>query len=288
MSVLPGDPAQLMLGTQATPEALEELRRALGLDRPLITQYFDWLASALRGDFGTSPFSGQEIAPQIIDRLEVTVPLAALAMGMTIIVSFPLGVFAAARHRKVGDAVVSVGSQIGLAIPAFWAGLVLVTIFAVNLNWFAAGGFPGWDVSVGESLKALLLPAISLAIVQSAIITRYVRSAVLDTMRHDYIRTARSKGLTRAAALWKHGQRNAAIPVLTILGLQFAALLAGTVVIESVFVLPGLGSMLLQGITRRDLPLVQGGAFTIAVLILAVNLAIDLLYRFIDPRVARQ
>lgn len=288
MSVLPGDPAQLMLGTQATPEALEELRRALGLDRPLIAQYFDWLASALRGDFGTSPFSGQEIAPQIIDRLKVTVPLATLAMGMTIIVSFPLGVFAAARHRKVGDAVVSVGSQIGLAIPAFWAGLVLVTIFAVNLNWFAAGGFPGWDVSVGESLKALLLPAISLAIVQSAIITRYVRSAVLDTMRHDYIRTARSKGLTRAAALWKHGQRNAAIPVLTILGLQFAALLAGTVVIESVFVLPGLGSMLLQGITRRDLPLVQGGAFTIAVLILAVNLAIDLLYRFIDPRVARQ
>jgi peptide/nickel transport system permease protein len=288
MSVLPGDPAQLMLGTQATPEALEDLRRALGLDRPLIAQYFDWLASALRGDFGTSPFSGQEIAPQIIDRLKVTIPLATLAMGMTIIVSFPLGVFAAARHRKVGDAVVSVGSQIGLAIPAFWAGLVLVTIFAVNLNWFAAGGFPGWDVSVGESLKALLLPAISLAIVQSAIITRYVRSAVLDTMRHDYIRTARSKGLTRAAALWKHGQRNAAIPVLTILGLQFAALLAGTVVIESVFVLPGLGSMLLQGITRRDLPLVQGGAFTIAVLILAVNLAIDLLYRFIDPRVARQ
>ena len=156
------------------------------------------------------------------------------------------------------------------------------------MGLFSAGGFPGWDVSVADSLKALVLPAVSLAIVQSAIITRYVRSAVLDTMRHDYIRTARSKGLTRSAALWRHGLRNAAIPVLTILGLQFAALLAGTVVIESVFVLPGLGSMLLQGITRRDLPLVQGGAFTIALLILVVNLVVDLMYRLLDPRVAEQ
>jgi peptide/nickel transport system permease protein len=288
MSILPGDPAQLMLGTQATPEALAELREALGLDRPLIAQYFDWLASALRGDFGTSPFSGQEIAPQILERLKVTIPLALMALTLTVLISFPLGVYAAARHRKVGDAVVSVGSQIGLAIPAFWAGLVLVSIFAVNLGWFSAGGFPGWDESIVDSLQALVLPAVSLAIVQSAIITRYVRSAVLDTMRHDYIRSARSKGLSRSAALWKHGLRNAAIPVLTVLGLQFAALLAGTVVIESVFVLPGLGSMLLQGITRRDLPLVQGGALTIAVVILVVNLVVDLMYRLIDPRVAER
>jgi len=277
-----------MLGTQATPEALAELREALGLDRSLIAQYFDWLVSALRGDFGTSPFSGQEIAPQILDRLKVTIPLALMALTLTVLISFPLGVYAAARHRKVGDAVVSVGSQVGLAIPAFWAGLVLVSIFAVNLGWFSAGGFPGWDESVADSLRALVLPAISLAIVQSAIITRYVRSAVLDTMRHDYIRSARSKGLSRSAALWKHGLRNAAIPVLTVLGLQFAALLAGTVVIESVFVLPGLGSMLLQGITRRDLPLVQGGALTIAVVILVVNLVVDLMYRLIDPRVAER
>lgn len=288
MSILPGDPAQLMLGTQATPEALEQLRETLGLNRPLIAQYFDWLASALRGDFGTSPFSGQEIGPQLVDRLGVTIPLAVMALTLTMLISFPLGVYAAARHRKLGDITVSVGSQIGLAIPAFWAGLLLVSIFAVNLGWFSAGGFPGWEVSVTESLKALVLPAVSLAIVQSSIITRYVRSAVLDTMRHDYIRTARSKGLTRSAALWKHGLRNAAIPVLTILGLQFAALLAGTVVIESVFVLPGLGSMLLQGITRRDLPLVQGGAFTIAVLILVVNLVVDLMYRLLDPRVAER
>lgn len=288
MSILPGDPAQVMLGTQATPEAVEALREELGLNRAIPIQYIDWLAGAVRGDFGTSPFSGQDIADQIMDRLQLTVPLALFAMGITIVISFPLGVLAAARHRKLGDAVVSVGSQLGLAVPAFWAGLLLVTVFAVNLRWFAASGFPGWDVSVAESLRALVLPAVSLAIVQSAIITRYVRSAVLDTMRHDYIRSARSKGLTRSAALWRHGLRNAAIPVLTILGLQFAALLAGTVVIESVFVLPGLGSMLLQGISRRDLPLVQGGALTIAVLILAVNLIVDLLYRVIDPRVARR
>jgi len=288
MSILPGDPAQVMLGTQATPEALAELRERLGLNEPLIAQYFNWLFSALTGDFGVSPFSGQEIGPQIIDRLKLTIPLAFLAMSITVVVSFPLGVLAAARHRKLTDATVSVGSQIGLAIPAFWAGLLLVTVFAVNLRLFPSGGFPGWDVSVSESLRSLVLPALSLAIVQSAIITRYVRSAVLDTMRHDYIRTARAKGLTRSAALWKHGLRNASIPVLTILGLQFAALLAGTVVIESVFVLPGLGSMLLQGITRRDLVLVQGGAFTIAILILLVNLFVDLMYRVLDPRVAEQ
>ena len=285
MTILPGDPAQVMLGTQATPEAVDALRTELGLDRPLVVQYLGWLAGAGRGDLGTSVFSGQEIAPQIVGRLKVTIPLAVMAMGLTILISFPLGVFAAARHRRLGDSVVSVVSQVGLAIPAFWAGLLLVTVFAVGYGWFPAGGFPGWDVSIWQSLRALFLPAVSLSIVQSAIITRFVRSAVLETMGQDYIRTARSNGLTRSQALWRHGLRNAAIPVLTILGLQFAALTAGTVVIESVFVLPGLGSMLLQGITRRDLPLVQGGAMAIAVLILGVNLVVDLTYGLLDPRV---
>jgi len=288
MTILPGDPAQVMLGTQATPESVESLRAELGLDRPLMVQYVDWLRGAVQGDLGTSPFSGQDITPQIIERLKVTLPLAMIAMAFTVLISFPAGLFAAARHRRLGDSVVSVISQLGLAVPAFWAGLVLVTIFSIGYGWFPASGFPGWETSVWQSLKALFLPAVSLALVQSAIITRFVRSAVLETLREDYIRTARSKGLTRSAALWKHGLRNAAIPVLTILGLQFAALTAGTVVIESVFVLPGLGSMLLQGITRRDLPLVQGGAFTIAVLILGVNLAVDLTYRLIDPRVRQQ
>ncbi|MFP5333352.1 MAG: ABC transporter permease [Acidimicrobiia bacterium] len=287
MSILPGDPAQVMLGTQATPEAVAALRAELGLDRPIPVQYLDWLGGVIQGDLGTSIFSGQDIAAQIWSRLRVTVPLAIMAMTITILLAFPAGVYAASRHRRLGDTVVSTLSQIGLAIPAFWAGLILVTVFAVGRGWFPANGFPGWD-SVTEGLRALFLPALSLAIVQGAIITRYVRSAVLDTMREDYIRTARAKGLTRSAALWRHGLRNAAIPVLTILGLQFAALLAGTVVIESVFVLPGLGSMLLQAITRRDLLLVQGGAFVIVAFILTINLAVDLTYRFVDPRVARR
>ncbi|MEX1044413.1 MAG: ABC transporter permease [Acidimicrobiia bacterium] len=287
MSILPGDPAQVMLGTQATPESVAALRTELGLDRPIPIQYLDWLSGVVRGDLGTSIFSGQDIAAQIASRLQVTMPLAVMAMTMTILLAFPAGVYAASRHRHLGDTVVTTLSQVGLAIPAFWAGLILVTVFAVGRGWFPANGFPGWN-SAGEGLRALFLPALSLAIVQGAIITRYVRAAVLDTMREDYIRTARAKGLSRSAALWRHGLRNAAIPVLTILGLQFAALLAGTVVIETVFVLPGLGSMLLQAITRRDLLLVQGGAFVIVAFILTINLLVDLTYRFVDPRVARR
>lgn len=288
MSILPGDPARVMLGTQATPESVESLRAELGLDRPLPVQYLDWLGGAVTGDFGESVFTGQPIMPQIRERLTVTVPLAALAMTMTVLISFPLGVIAAARHRGAGDAVISVVSQVGLAVPAFWAGLMLVTVFAVRNRIFPSSGFPGWSESFSDSLRSLVLPSVALAIVQSAIITRYVRSAVLETLREDFIRTARSKGLSRTAALWRHGLRNAAIPVLTILGLQFAALLGGTVVIESVFVLPGLGSMLLQGIERRDFPLVQGGAVVIVGLILLINLLVDLTYRLIDPRVAQR
>lgn len=285
MSILPGDPATVMLGTQATPEAAEALRHELGLDRPLVIQYVDWLAGAATGDLGVSFFSGQEIAPQIRARLAVTIPLAMLGILFTTLLAFPAGVYSAARHRRLGDSVVSTLSQVGLAVPAFWAGLLFVSVFAVGRGWFPASGFPGWSNDWWGSIHSLVLPALSLALVQGAILTRYVRSAVLDTLREDFIRTARAKGLTRVGALWRHGLRNAAIPVLTVLGLQFAALLAGTVVIESVFVLPGLGSMLLQAITRRDLFLVQGGALVIVTFILAVNLLVDLVYQFVDPRV---
>lgn len=285
LSVLPGDPARVMLGTQATETSVASLRADLGLDRPLVVQYLDWLGGAVRGDLGESVFTQRAILPEIVDKLGVTIPLAVLAMTLTVLISFPLGVFAAARHRRLGDGVVSIASQVGLAIPAFWAGLMLVTVFAVRNRIFPAGGFPGWDESFWQATRSLILPAISLAIVQSAIITRYVRSAVLETLREDFIRTARSKGLSRSAALWRHGLRNASIPVLTILGLQFSALLGGTVVIESVFVLPGLGRMLLDGIDRRDFPVVQGGAIVIVGLILFVNLLVDLSYRLLDPRV---
>ncbi len=288
LSVLPGDPASVILGTQATPESLASLRAELGLDRSVVAQYLEWSGDLLRGDLGTSYINRLSIGGQIVDRLSVTIPLAVMGIALAVLVAVPAGVLAAARHRKTADTVISTLSQLGLAVPAFWAGLVFVTFLAVRWRIFPAGGFPGWSDDFLGSLKALVLPAVSLALVQGAILSRYVRSAVLEVMNEDFIRTARAKGLTRTEALWRHGLRNAAIPVVTILGLQLAALLAGTVVIESVFVLPGLGNLLLQAISRRDLLLVQGAAFVIAAIILLVNLVIDLSYPLIDPRVRRR
>ncbi len=284
LSVLPGDPATRILGVQATPEKVAALRHDLGLDRSLVSQYGDWVSGAVRGDFGQSYVSGSAVAPQITDRLRITLPLAILGMLLASVVALPAGVFAASRHRTAGDVFVSVLSQIGISIPAFWAGLLLTTYLAVRWGLFPAGGFPGWSESAWGSLKSLILPAVSLALVQGAILTRYVRSAVLEVMREDFVRTARAKGLTRRVALRRHGLRNAAIPVVTILGLQLAALLAGTVVIENVFVLPGLGRLLVQAIGRRDLLVVQGVTLVITATILAVNLGVDLLYNLLDPR----
>lgn len=284
LSVLPGDPATRILGTQATPENVERLRHDLGIDRPLVTQYVDWVGGTLSGDLGTSYVTQDEITPQIRDRVKVTLPLALFGMVLATAVAIPAGVYAASHHQKRGDTAVSVLSQLGISIPAFWAGLLLTTYVAVKWDLLPAGGFPGWSESFGGSLRSLVLPALSLALVQGAILTRYVRSAVLQVMREDYIRTARAKGLTREAALWRHGLRNAAIPVVTILGLQLAALLAGTVVIENVFVLPGLGRMLVQAIERRDLLLVQSTTLIITAAILTVNLIVDLAYNVIDPR----
>ncbi|MEE9415888.1 MAG: ABC transporter permease [Acidimicrobiales bacterium] len=284
LAVLPGDPATRILGTQATPENVERLRHELGIDRPLTTQYADWVWGTVTGDLGTSYVTQDEITPQIRQRLKVTLPLAIAAMFLATAVAIPVGVYAASNHRQAGDTAVSILSQLGISIPAFWAGLLLTTYVAVKWGILPAGGFPGWGDSVVDSLRSLVLPAVSLALVQGAILTRYVRSAVLAVMREDYIRTARAKGLTRRSALWRHGLRNAAIPVITILGLQLAALIAGTVVIENVFVLPGLGRMLVQAIDRRDLLLVQSTTLVITAVILVVNLLVDLAYNVVDPR----
>lgn len=284
LSALPGDPAVRILGTQATPENLAAKRAELGTDRPIVEQYFSWASGAVRGDLGSSYVNNLEVAPQIVNRLKITLPLAAMAMALAASIAIPAGVYSASHHRKLGDTVVSVATQVGISIPAFWAGLLLTTYVAVKWGLLPAGGFVGWSESIGGSIKSLILPAISLAVVQGAIMARYVRSAILEVMREDYIRTARAKGLTRRAALWKHGLRNAAIPVVTILGLQLAALLAGTVVIENVFVLPGLGRMLIQAIDGRDLLLVQGATMVITATILAVNLMVDIAYHVLDPR----
>jgi peptide/nickel transport system permease protein len=284
LAVLPGDPAQVAAGTQATPEQVAALREEYGLTGSVPQRYASWLGDLVTGDLGTTFVSKRSIASEIGIRLQVTLPLVAMAMVLAVVVAVPLGVLAAVGHRRVSGAVVSGLSQIGIAIPAFWAGLMLITLVAVRWGWLPAGGFTPWSDGWWDAFRSLLLPAISLAIVQAAILTRYIRSAVLEVMREDFIRTARAKGLTRTAALRRHGLRNAAIPVVTVLGLQLTALLVGAVVVENVFTLPGLGKQLLDGINSRELILVLDIVMLLVFVALVVNLFVDLLYLAIDPR----
>jgi peptide/nickel transport system permease protein len=284
MAVLPGDPARVALGVNASDEAVAELRRQFGLDRPLVTQYFDWLGGLLRGDLGTSYVSKAAIGPQVFDRLQVTLWLVVAGMVIALVVAVPAGTVMAARHRKVSGLVLSALSQLGVAVPAFLAGILLIMLFAVKLGWLPANGWTPPAQDPGMFLKQLILPALSLGLVQGAVLTRYVRSAVLDVLREDYLRTARAKGLRPFQALWRHGLRNAAVPVVTVLGLQLATLLIGAVVVERVFVIPGLGSLLLDGVSNRDLLLVQDVVMVLVIAVLLVNFVVDLLYVALDPR----
>ena len=284
MVVLPGDPARVALGVNASDEAVAELRNQFGLDRPLPTQYFDWLGGLLRGDLGTSYVSKVAIGPQVFDRLQVTLWLVVAGMIIALVVAVPAGTVMAARHRKVSGLALSAVSQVGVAVPAFLAGILLIMLFAVKLGWLPANGWtpPAQDPEM--FLKQLILPALSLGLVQGAVLTRYVRSAVLNVLREDYLRTARAKGLRPFQALWRHGLRNAAVPVVTVLGLQLATLLIGAVVVERVFVIPGLGSLLLDGVSNRDLLLVQDVVMVLVIAVLLVNFIVDLLYVALDPR----
>jgi peptide/nickel transport system permease protein len=284
LSVLPGDPAQAMLGTQATPASLHQLRHQLGLDRPLWVRYRVWAEGFVHGDLGVSAVSQLPVAPQVGDELELTGPLVALSLLLSLALSLPLGMLAALRHRRPSGTAISALSQVGIAIPEFWAGILLITVVSVHLGWLPAGSFPGWSATVSGSLEALVLPAIALALVQAALLTRYIRSALLDVLRDDLIRTARAAGLTRSGALRRHGLRNAAIPLVTVLGLQVAGLLVGAVVVEYVFTLPGLGKGLLDGIHNRDTVVVQDIVMLLTATVLVVNLLVDLSYRLLDPR----
>jgi peptide/nickel transport system permease protein len=284
LAVLPGDPAQVMLGTQATPATLHTLRQQLGLDHSIWVRYWDWASGFVHGDLGVSAVSQAPIAPHIGAELEVTGPLVAASLVLAVALALPLGVLAALRQRRLSGTVISTASQIGIAIPEFWAGILLVTLISVRLGWLPAGSFPGWSESVGGSLKALILPSLALALVQASVLTRYIRSAVLEVLRDDYMRTARASGLTRVGALRRHGLRNAAIPIVTVLGLQISGLLVGAVVIEQVFNLPGLGSALLTGVRQRDTLLVQDLAMFLTATVLVVNLLVDLSYGLLDPR----
>jgi len=283
LEVLPGDAAQVMAGYEASPETVEVLRKAYGLDRPPVERYFAWIGGILVGDFGISHAYHVPAANLIVERLPITLPLAALALLIAVGVALPLGLYAATHHNRRGDVVVMAASQVGIAIPDFWFGILLVLLFAVTLTWFDAGGFPGWSDPL-DALRSLLLPALALGLSQASILARVTRSAALDTLREDYVRTAWAKGLTPRRILWRHVFRNALIPITTIIGLQMAFLIAGTIVIENVFFLPGLGQLLVNAIANRDLIVIGDLVILITAMVVTVNLAVDLLQVVIDPR----
>jgi peptide/nickel transport system permease protein len=288
LDLLPGNVAQVILGDTATPESIATLEHKLGLDRPAFVRYSDWIGGLLQGRTAQSYSYDTPTATLIAERLQVTLPLAVMAMVLTVLIGISAGIFAAARQNQGGDVGVMAMSQLGIAVPSFWFAILLILLFAVKLQWVSAGGFPGWTEDDGgglwEGLVALLLPAVALAVVQAAVLARWTRSSVLETLREDYVRTARAKGLSRRAVLWQHVLRNAMIPVLTILGLQFAFLISGTVVVEQVFVLPGIGRLVFQAIANRDLVVVRDVVLLLVAMVVVVNFAVDVLYAVIDPR----
>ena len=285
LEILPGNAAQILMGPDASPDAVQALAAKLGIDHPPLERYWNWVSGILTGDLGLSYAYSTPVSELVLERLALTVPLALMAMAITIALALVAGVYAAARHNKAGDTGLMALTQLGIAIPNFWFAILLILLFSVQLGWFSAGGFPGWDEGVLQGLKALLLPAVSLAVVQSAILARITRSAVLEVLREDFVRTARAKGASRRRTLWGHVLRNAMIPVVTVMGLQFAELLAGTIVVESVFYLPGLGRLIFQSISNRDLIVVRNCVMLLAAMVVIVNFAVDVLYSVIDPRV---
>ena len=283
MNVLPGDPALTILGLEASDDAINALRVKLGLNEPVFSRYINWVLNALNGDFGDSHSFGVPVSGLILERISMTVSLAVFGMLLTIIIALSLGVGAAANHRKFGDWGVMFFSQLGIAVPAFWLSILLVILFAVKLRWLPPGGFPGWDDPL-LAIKSLILPTIALALVQSAVLARVTRSSALEVMRLDYIRTAKASGFSRKRILWRHVLPNALVPIVTIVGMQFAAVVTGTIVIENVFYLPGLGRLIFQSIANRDLPTVQALVMMFAVIVVTANFIVDLLYSVIDPR----
>lgn len=288
LEMLPGNAAEVMLGETASPQAVEALRQKLGLDQPALSRYLQWTVGLLKGETAQSMAYDTPTAELIAQRLVVSIPLALMAMVLTVTWALALGVYAAARHNRAGDVGVMTISQIGVAIPNFWLAILLILLFAVQLQWVNAGGFPGWREEEGggwlQALSALALPAVALAAVQAAILARVTRSAVLEVMREDFVRTARAKGLSARAVLWGHVLRNAMIPVLTVMGLQFGNLITGAIVVENVFVLPGIGRLVFQAIANRDLVLVRDVVMLLAACVIVINLMVDLLYVVVDPR----
>jgi ABC-type dipeptide/oligopeptide/nickel transport system permease component/ABC-type transport system substrate-binding protein len=287
VQVIPGDPVRYMLGLQADPDAIHALRHQLGLDAPPLARYLAWAGGLTHGDFGLSYTYRVPVGQLIAERLPVSVPLALYALGLAVLIAFPIGLFSAARRGRPADWALSGVTQLGLAVPNFWLGMLLALLFAVTLHWVSAGGFPGWSAGIGAAIRALTLPAIALAMPQAAILARVLRGALVETLHEDYIRTARAQGAAEWRVLWRHALPNALLPVLTILGMQFSFLLAGAVIIENVFFLPGLGRLVFQAIVQRDLMVVQSVVVLLALVVVLVTFVVDLAYVVVDPRLER-
>jgi len=283
--VLPGDPAQIILGINATPETLANLRAELGLDKSFWAQYGEWVGNLLTGRGNRSINYDMPVYDLILSGLAVTGPLALMAMVFGVIISIPLGIYAARHQNRAGDVGVMFFTQLGLATPEFWLGILLILLLSVHWGIFSAGGFPGWSVDFWGSVKALLLPSFALGVIRASILTRLTRSSMLDVLREDYIRTAWAKGLQERSVIYVHALRNALIPVLTILGLQLGQLMAGAIIIENVYYLPGLGRLVFQAIGQRDLPVVREIVLFMAAAVVLVNFIVDLAYASLDPRI---
>ena len=287
IEVIPGDPAAYMLGLNASPDTVAALRETLGLNQSLAMRYLSWVARMLTGDFGTSYTYRVPVADLVMDRLAVSLPLAVGALVLSTALALPAGLIAAAQRGRATDAAVIGATQLGIAVPNFWFAMLLVLLLAVRWRIFPAGGFPGWSDPMA-AVRALVLPAVALALPQAAILARVLRSALIETMGQDYNRTARAKGLSRARALLRHALRNAMIPVLTILGMQFSFLLAGAIIIENVFYIPGLGRLIFQAITQRDLIVVESVVMILVFAVIMVTFLTDLAYASVDPRLRRR
>jgi peptide/nickel transport system permease protein len=285
IQIVPGDPARVILGVQANEQNVAALRERLGLNRPFLVQYADWLWNALHGDFGKSLITGQPVAPQLKQRLPATLQLAAAALLIGMLIGFPAGIISAVKPGSTTDIVTSIFSQIGVTVPDFWMGIMLVLLFSLTLGWLPPSGYTPIQEDFGDWLAHLILPAITAGLISGAIQTRFVRSAMLEVMHQNYVRSARAKGLKERTVVVRHALRNAMITIVTVIGLQITALLSAVVVVEVVFAWPGLGRLALDAVLDRDYPLLQGAVFTVAAMLALVNLGVDLLYFFLDPRI---
>ncbi|MDQ3548550.1 MAG: ABC transporter permease [Chloroflexota bacterium] len=285
LQIIPGDPIILMLGEQYTPEAAEQLRNKLGLDEPIYVQYFKWVGNVLQGDLGRSNATGESVSDAIKTALPKTMSIAVVSFAIAILIAFPAGIIAALKRNSPIDYVVSILAFVGVSMPGFWFGIVLILLFAVRLGWFPAVGYTPISEGFWEWLKHLILPSIAVGMGYAAILMRFIRAGLLEVLGSDYVRTARSKGLRERAVIGRHAMRNALIPVVTVAGIQLALLLNGSVVIEIVFSIRGMGRLLVRGILDKDYPVVQASILLIAVVFVLANLIVDIIYTFLDPRI---